>query len=53
MPQTKERRTKYKNITFEVPNSFFEEIESISKRKGISRSEFVRECIRDYVSSQK
>lgn len=53
MPQTEERRKQYTNICVEVLRSFQEELKEAAKNKGLTRSEFVRLIISQYLNGGK
>lgn len=50
MPQTKERKEKFCNITVEVKKDFNETVSQYAKKEDISKSELVRRAIREYIS---
>ena len=49
MPQTEERKKKFKNMTIEVKRSFDEEISRAAKSEEVSKSELVRRAVAAYI----
>jgi len=43
----------HKKISVKIPDGLFEEMENIRKRRGYSRSEFIRDAIREKIDNEK